>query len=71
MLSEALDRASVRCILPERSHRRLAKTVKARTLILEVIWSHAHVSWWRPNCLAGVIGLEIRNPCASHVIEIS
>ncbi len=29
------------------------------------------VSWWRPDCLAGVIGLELRNPCASHVIEIS
>ena len=25
----------------------------------------------RPDCLAGVEGLELRNPCASHVFEIS
>jgi hypothetical protein len=25
----------------------------------------------RPDCLAGVVGLELRNPCASHVFEMS
>jgi ATP-dependent exoDNAse (exonuclease V) alpha subunit len=25
----------------------------------------------RPDCLAGVRGLELRNPCARHVLEMS
>jgi hypothetical protein len=37
---------------------------------LELITSRRHVSWWRPDCMAGLRGLEIRNPGTSHVFEI-
>jgi DNA-binding transcriptional LysR family regulator len=32
---------------------------------------HSHVGAQRSDCLAGVRGLELRNPCASHAFDMS
>jgi hypothetical protein len=30
----------------------------------------SRIGWWRPDCVAGVRGLELGNVCASYVFEI-
>jgi hypothetical protein len=38
---------------------------------LELITSRRHVSWWRPDCMAGHVRFELRNVVANYPFERS
>jgi hypothetical protein len=38
---------------------------------MSAVLTHPEFTPQRPHCLAGVVGLELRNPCASYVFEMS
>lgn len=58
-----------------RFHRQIPHTETKlhprNAVVLRGFESSARIGGGDPDWLAGVIGLELRNPCASHVIEIS
>jgi hypothetical protein len=38
---------------------------------MSAVITHPEITPQRLDCLAGVVGLELRNPCASYVFEMS